>query len=362
MAPVGLRTTVASKAKASKAPGKGRGTGKGKAAPAKAPKKAKASKAPAPAAVAPATPKPTAQSPPAQQGWQPVGEEPAWVPVAPPRSAFDPATGAWLSTATGSAWRSRLRADPSLPEARKPTSGSTAWTVLLGLDLAFLAVNFLAQLAIGSILLFAPDSAAAQEARDTFGAGSARAVALGQLLTFTLMGVLPFLWVLATRRATWEGTKRYLQLHSPGGAVLRGILLTPALLLGVALLLLGYTLITEGPQGLDLAQSEEGENPAVDALLANLTWPLAILVAATSGIGEEILFRGVLRRWLGSWGQALLFGLSHMAGGFLPQVLFALGLGLLFGWLLRRGWSLWSMMVAHALYNMSLLALSLVYG
>ncbi|MCB9787590.1 MAG: CPBP family intramembrane metalloprotease [Deltaproteobacteria bacterium] len=58
-----------------------------------------------------------------------------------------------------------------------------------------------------------------------------------------------------------------------------------------------------------------------------------IVLAVTSAVGEEILFRGALQPLLGFWMTALLFGLMH--GGtmrrFRAWVVFAILAGLLFG-------------------------------
>lgn len=319
-------------------------------------------------AVAPPSPAPDVP-PPLDAGWAPLPDPtPAPVLPAPQRAQprpFDPATGAWLpagsAPASAPAPAGAPAAEPA-PEAAKKSPGATFWTVLLAIDLGFLALNFLAQLVVGAIFLFAPDSSTAESLRDQFGVASPGALAVQQALTFVLMGVVPFLWVLGTRRVTWEGTKRYLRLHEPARGILRGIALTPLLLVAVMLLITVYTVATQGADALSLTESEEGQNPAVDAILEQLTWPVALLIALTAGVGEEILFRGVLQRWVGLWGQAVLFGLAHAAGGFLPQILFAAGLGVFFGYLVRRGWSLWTLMTAHFLYDLTLLGIALVYG
>lgn len=292
---------------------------------------------------------------------QPMAAAPSSRPL-PARPAFDPATGAWLRPLPQA-----LAAAPAgdlAPDApRTGTTRKLVWDILLYIDLGLLALNFLLALVLGGILLLAPGSSAADDVRDAFDGGSSGSVAVETLLTFTMMGVVPFLWVLFTRRQMWEGTKRYLQLHSPLASAVLGIVLTAVLLVAVAVLSLTYVVLTEGRDGIDqLSESEEGGNPAVDALLANLTWPLAILISVCAGVGEEILFRGVLYRKLGLWPQAILFGLAHAAGGYLPQVLFALGLGIFFGYLRKRGVTLGAMIVAHTLYDLTLLSIALVFG
>lgn len=325
--------------------------------------KAPRAKTPTPAPSPPAQAAVSSRQPDAEPGKAPATPATPATPASPPPSAppasratFDPATGAWLQPLP-----------PPPPAAVAPDAPRTgtgrmlAWNIILWIDLGFLALNFLLSLAAGAILVFAADSAAADGLRESFEGGSTRGLVVETLLTFTMVGIIPLLWVLFTRQAMWEGTKRYLALHSPAKSVALGIGLAAVLLVGVAVLSAVYALVTEGPEGLTV-DDPEGENPAVDAILRNLSWPTALLIAFTSGVGEEILFRGVLYRKLGLWPQAILFGLAHAAGGYLPQMLFAFGMAVLFGYLLRRGMSLWSAITAHGAYNLTLLAISLAYG
>lgn len=327
-------------------------------APSKAPRKARAI---------------AATEPPAQPPAQPPAEV-SGVPASlrsPPRAPppFDPATGAWLpvppaspavasAQPTGAAKAGQI--DPGAPEAQRKSVGAVVLTVILAIDLALLGYLLLNAIFVGGVLLFAPESAQADDINEALEESSAYGVVAETLMTFLLVGVIPFVWVLGTRRVTWEGTKRYLRLHEPAKGILRGVALTPLLVAAVMVLSSVYILITKGPDGFTLA--DDGENPAVQALLDQLTWPIAILVALCAGFGEEILFRGVLQKRLGVWGQAGLFGLAHATGGYLPQILFAFGLGVFFGYLLKRGWSLWTLITAHVLYDLVLLSLALLYG
>lgn len=358
---------------------KGRKPAKAAKRPASAPKavrKARAKPPAEPSAEPPAHfPLHEAPPPPPEPGWLPVDESTAaaWpaptVPASPPtssppRPAFDPSTGEWLPVASAApAAAAAVPAAPA-PEAPRRDAVATVWHVILALDLLALGVNFLAMLAIGAVLIFAPDSAEADEIRATFeGSGGSQVwLVLETLITLVMMGVIPFLWVLFTRRGGWEGARRYLYLHSPARSVLVGAGLAILLVVAVIVLSVLYILITEGPDALSLVEEDEGENPAVEALLEGLTWPVAILVALVAGVGEEILFRGVLFRQLGLWPQAVLFGLAHAAGGYLPQIIFAFCLALFFAYLLRRGVSMLALMTAHFLYDLTLLSLSILYS
>jgi membrane protease YdiL (CAAX protease family) len=291
---------------------------------------------------------------PAQPSASPWGraEPPSAAPAAPSGTT----TGEWL-TPVPPPEAPPAPAPP--PEARRHGVGPTLWTILLGLDLAFLAVNAVFSIIAGMVLVFAPDSDTASRLRDTVRLDSPEALLTETLLTFALFGLIPLLWVLGTRQRPVEGAKRYLHLHTPGPAIARGVLLAIPLLIAVVVLGGIYTVATQGIDG--LTDPDESVNPAVEGILDNLSWPLAVLVAVSAGVGEEIFFRGLLQRWrgVGLWGQAILFGLAHAAGGYPPQILFALGLGVFFGHLVRRGWSLWTLATAHALYDFTLLALGL---
>jgi membrane protease YdiL (CAAX protease family) len=81
------------------------------------------------------------------------------------------------------------------------------------------------------------------------------------------------------------------------------------------------------------------------------------LVALLAGIGEELLFRGVLQTllvqwttpWIGLAVTGVLFGLAHA----LSKLYFALAtlIGLSFGWLVLHYHDLIAPMVAHSLYD-----------
>jgi membrane protease YdiL (CAAX protease family) len=273
-----------------------------------------------------------------------------WLPQAPPPAPAADPSGPPLAHASPA---------PDAPDApKKGTTSYVLWSVLLWADLALLALNFIGVLVFGIILVAAPGSETADWVRAQLAADSDILwLVLGSLVTFA---VIPVAWVMGTRRDPIEGTKRFLHLHDPVMGTLKGILLAVPLLVSVVVLSVLYVLATQGPDG--LTDPDPQSNPAVDALLKDLTLPLAVLVALGAGIGEEIFFRGFLQRYLGVWGQAGLFGLAHSAGGYIPQIVFALGLGVAFGFLVKRGWSLWTLMTAHAVYDVVLLATALASG
>lgn len=91
---------------------------------------------------------------------------------------------------------------------------------------------------------------------------------------------------------------------------------------------------------------------SIGGLLFNL-----FMIAVLAGIGEELLFRGVIQRiftsWTrshhwGVWISAILFSALHMQFyGFVPRML----LGVMFGYLLVWSGSMWLPVIAHIFFN-----------
>jgi membrane protease YdiL (CAAX protease family) len=81
------------------------------------------------------------------------------------------------------------------------------------------------------------------------------------------------------------------------------------------------------------------------------------LVALLAGVGEELLFRGVIQTLLGQWTTpvagllitSILFALAHALSKL--YFLLALIIGLCFGWLVYRYNDLVAPMFAHSLYD-----------
>lgn len=85
--------------------------------------------------------------------------------------------------------------------------------------------------------------------------------------------------------------------------------------------------------------------------------PQIAAIAAAAGVGEEVLFRGVVQGFLteavgpvtGLLGAAVLFGLAHMVTR--TYAVLAGLVGIYLGWLAMVGGGLWIPMVAHAAYD-----------
>ncbi|NNF01654.1 MAG: CPBP family intramembrane metalloprotease, partial [Bacteroidia bacterium] len=99
----------------------------------------------------------------------------------------------------------------------------------------------------------------------------------------------------------------------------------------------------------------------VKGLLLNL-----IMIAIIPAIGEELLFRGIIQRWLGSWLEnihvsiiitAAIFSAVHFQFyGFIPRMVF----GILFGYMYYWSGSLWLPIVAHLVNNSTAVLLAYI--
>lgn len=181
--------------------------------------------------------------------------------------------------------------------------------------------------------------------------GNLRAVDLwanGAIL-LVIFGMLPFLWVLGTRNEAWRGTLLYFRLHHPLRSAVWGVGLGIGLVIALVIVGLIMELVGAAP-----------ENPAIEQLSAVMTWPLALFLSFSAAVGEEILFRGVLQRWIGVWGQAAVFAMLHAWQG-VYGIAFTLLLALVFGFMVKRGGSLWIAIVAHFTFDIIQMAVLIAY-
>ncbi len=88
-------------------------------------------------------------------------------------------------------------------------------------------------------------------------------------------------------------------------------------------------------------------------VLGPLSWPDCLLLAALSGVAEEVFFRGALQPLVGLVLASLIFGLVHFVPRreFLPWTGFALLAGFLLGVLFEATGNLLAPVLAHATVN-----------
>lgn len=103
------------------------------------------------------------------------------------------------------------------------------------------------------------------------------------------------------------------------------------------------------------SRTESGRRLAaeLERLVAGVSTPQAILLAALSGIAEEAFFRGALQPRVGWLAASILFGLAHLhprreLWGWAPSAAIA-GLG--FGWLFEASGDLVAPALAHTVVN-----------
>ncbi len=178
-----------------------------------------------------------------------------------------------------------------------------------------------------------------------------------------LFFIPPFLvaWFLSTRPMQFLGFER----RPSGFSLLAGSLV---LIVAIPLVnqLADWNSSIRFPEFLQNMESwmrvkEEQANELTEAFLRfdrpGDYWRSLLIVALLPGIGEELLFRGLIQRMLREWfgnihlailGASILFSAIHLQFfGFLPRLL----MGMWFGYLLVWTGSLWLPILAHFVNN-----------
>lgn len=141
-------------------------------------------------------------------------------------------------------------------------------------------------------------------------------------------------------------------LAPPGpGALLAGLLVTVPMLAGFQLVRLSHWKWLH-----DLWRTPfELIGPAI----GGATFAQLLLIALMAGIGEELLFRGFLQHWLmehAAWAGLIVpnvvFGLLHWVSRVYAAATFLVGLYLSCLLYFVPDVDLWSLMIAHALYDL----------
>jgi len=114
--------------------------------------------------------------------------------------------------------------------------------------------------------------------------------------------------------------------------------------------LLGLFYVAKGPR--TVATEMLGE------ALSRCYWYDWILLAALAGVGEELLFRGVLQLWLSEWNPTFAFIAANIAFGLMHAVapsyaLLTAGVGMYLSWLAYGIGepNLWRAIIAHGVYD-----------
>ena len=238
----------------------------------------------------------------------------------------------------------------------KPWRSVLGWHVLLALDLASIAYLAIRNLIQGSVLAFRSGSEAAKGIERSLEDATAGGFFLDGAPILVLFGLVPFLWVLGTRRGGWAGARQYLRLRHAGKGLGLGVAGGVGLWIAVLVLSLVYVVAVYGTD----PEAYPSAGPVAEALARVLTWPLAFFLAASAAVGEEVFFRGVLRRWAGVWGQAAVFGVLHAGYGTAIQVVLPFLIGVAFGYTVKWTRNLWIVIGAHFTFNFIQLGIRLL--
>ena len=129
-------------------------------------------------------------------------------------------------------------------------------------------------------------------------------------------------------------------------------------LAAAALAVVNYALLCHAPPIRAVRAIRRVYRDLLKPLFARVGPLEVIVIAAAAGIGEELLFRGVLQPEIGLIPASLVFGLLHMGGrGTLAFGCWVAIMGAALGWLAAATGGLLAPIVAHALYD----AAALVY-
>ena len=158
------------------------------------------------------------------------------------------------------------------------------------------------------------------------------------------LGVLAVLWI------SWR------DLPSPN--LTRFEDLGAGLLVAFGLAVLNLGLLRYGPNIAPLRSIRRFYGRILRPLLGHLG-PVQILVlSVAAGVGEELLFRGVVQPEWGLIPASVLFGIVHIGGADMVAFgVWAGGIGALLGWLAVATGGLLAPITAHAVYD----ALALAY-
>jgi hypothetical protein len=160
-------------------------------------------------------------------------------------------------------------------------------------------------------------------------------------ILFELIGCVPLAWLL---ESVWAGPEPARPRLEPE-AWLEGLLWTLPLAGFVALIT--WTPLRRLPF-LERIRSRIRE--VFGRTIARLALWQIVVISIAAGVGEEVLFRGVLQPRLGLVVSSLLFGLLHPLTP--SYALITAGLSLYLGWLFERADNLFVPIIVHGLYDL----------
>jgi membrane protease YdiL (CAAX protease family) len=122
---------------------------------------------------------------------------------------------------------------------------------------------------------------------------------------------------------------------------------------GAAVLaVLNFVLITHAPANWLVDGVRAVYHELLIPLFGRLGPASIVAIGALAGLGEELLFRGVMQPMVGIVAASVAFGLVHVGGRRMVAFgIWAAAMGLVLGWLLQISGGLTAPIVAHGLYD-----------
>ena len=105
--------------------------------------------------------------------------------------------------------------------------------------------------------------------------------------------------------------------------------------------------------GVALALAGIGDSAKIAQKVGSLPIEVLFFAVAISPIAEEVFFRGFLQQKIGLAPASVLFALAHISYFSISEVLGALAIGLLLGIIFKYSKSIYAVIIAHALYNLT---------
>jgi membrane protease YdiL (CAAX protease family) len=246
---------------------------------------------------------------------------------------------------------------PPPPTPPAPTPAETRTRPSLA-DAIVLPIWVLAGQLVGGILILPVMIAQGVDA----GISQEALLAITVVLGWTIVSV--GLWGWLKLRRSWRG--EWLTGHAPWSA-------WTASAAGVGAAVGGFVLVNIVVVTVTALTGVEPPQQEVFDLLSDplLAWVIGATAVLAAPVIEEIVFRGVLmdvfQRWWGWWGaatvQAAVFSAVHIETLSSATMFFSLAmLGFIFAWLRRVTGSLVAPIVAHLVFNLVSLVISLTVG
>ena len=134
------------------------------------------------------------------------------------------------------------------------------------------------------------------------------------------------------------------------GGTAKGV--TYGLLMAAGLAVVNFYLLVRAPALPGVPSIRRLYVEVMQPVFGNLSVTEIAVISAVAGIGEELLFRGVLQSELGLFSASVLFGLAHMGGGgTLAFGCWVMVMGGMLGILAIVTEGLLAPIIAHAVYD-----------